>query len=64
MIGIKGMKMPKNCKQCPLVDYGDLHEDELCCAKEDREFISNGENRPEWCPLVEIEERSEDRGPV
>ena len=53
MIGIKDMKMPKNCKECPLTDYGDGHEDVICCPKE--KVTSNGKDRPEWCPLVEIE---------
>lgn len=52
---IKGMEMPTFCLCCPCidVDYGE------CIPKEHRhieteEYLSN--RRPDWCPLVEVEE--------
>jgi len=48
---IKGMKMPKNCEQCPCSDlYGCAVLSQIMATKE----MKSG--RPDWCPLVEIKE--------
>ena len=47
---IKGMKMPENCAKCPFseADYG------YCTADIRLRDAGYVEQRPEWCPLVEI----------
>ncbi len=53
MIGIKDMKMPKNCDRCPLYTYWSDGEDYCGITKEGVMDFLNGPN-PD-CPLVEIE---------
>lgn len=64
IIGIKGMKMPKNCHECPFIfsDHGDnfwfcsyLYNtvQDRCDLWEERLKVSCKE-RPEQCPLFEI----------
>ena len=49
---IKGMKMPKNCDECPC-----YYETEGAwrneCEVLGKEYIAD-DYRPEWCPLVEL----------
>ena len=49
---IRGMEMPKNCDECPC-----YYETEGAwrneCEVLGKEYIAS-ENRPEWCPLVEL----------
>ena len=49
---IKGMKMPNNCDECPC-----YYETEGAwrneCEVLGKEYIAS-DNRPEWCPLVEL----------
>lgn len=54
---IKGMKMPKNCNECPLCFYEG--QAIYCCralpAIEDGEILKPWKNKRKDCPLVEIE---------
>ena len=55
---IKGMKMPKECRDCPLEMYYMNSGDTRCRAKnkilaEDFKAIPF-DGRPDWCPLVEV----------
>ena len=49
---ISGMKMPRSCDECPC-----YYETEGAwrneCEVLGKEYIAS-ENRPEWCPLVEL----------
>lgn len=49
---IRGMKMPKNCDECPC-----YYETEGAwrneCEVLGKEYIAD-DYRPEWCPLVEL----------
>ena len=47
---IKGMKMPKECGECPL--YSSI--DDVC--QFDQTDTCYDEKRPWWCPLVEVPE--------
>ena len=56
---IKGMKMPKDCPQCPLSHWNKL--DQLTGCELVRRYVPESEQsywqsdtRPEWCPLVEL----------
>ena len=60
MIGIN-IKMPTNCLECELTywDYSDCSVPRLCVF--DRDCVSSyTKDRPDWCPLIEIEERSDE----
>jgi hypothetical protein len=46
-IYIKGMEMPKNCCICPFSS----HDMCLLCKRDAEDWF---ENRPEYCPLVEV----------
>ena len=51
---IKGLKMPKGCERCWLMDG----EDSWCTAMRGRyltpDFRYGIKDKPEWCPLVEV----------
>ena len=54
---IKGMEMPRHCKECSLLcDYDDCY----FCGYQDGFLYVFGESylvpnkRPEWCPLIEV----------
>jgi len=47
---IKGMKMPKECGECPL--YSSI--DDVC--QFDQTDTCYDKKRPLWCPLVEVSE--------
>lgn len=57
---VKGMKMPKDCQQCPCA-YWVSHFKFLGCnvkpgkryAMSDEKY-RNSSTRPDWCPLVEV----------
>jgi len=77
VIGIKGVKMPKSCDECPCIDLTDHDEDVYCRAKTYEvkniygttviypmliPFREEQKGRQPWCPLVEIEEGEEKHG--
>ena len=77
MIGIKGIKMPECCRWCPC--HSETDDMDYCNAtkypvktiygtivfyKREIPWKEVGTIRQPWCPMVEIEEGSEDRGPV
>ena len=48
---IKGMEMPKDCEWCPLCEnIGDLG----CSVKHLVILRRHGQDKPSWCPLIEI----------
>ena len=49
---IKNIEMPKNCWECPCFD------DFAHICNLDNECRDVHENRPDWCPLVEINKSS------
>jgi hypothetical protein len=57
---IKGMRIPKDCRECKFQDYGFTTGD-TWCGVNDAVLARNFEaikfdGRPEWCPLVEVPE--------
>lgn len=50
---IKGMKMPKECGECPL--YSSI--DDVCQFDQTDTYYDK--KRPLWCPLVEVREPHE-----
>lgn len=50
MIAIKGMEMPSNCCECPMMN-GD---GDYCEAAGYVLFGTELGKRPDWCPLIEI----------
>lgn len=58
---IKGMEMPKECRECPMMDYGTMTGETYCevngktLAESYRTIEFDG--RPDWCPLVELPEK-------
>jgi hypothetical protein len=55
MIAIEGMSMPSCCMNCGL-----LGKEAMYCSiypRKDLDVITVATTRPDWCPLVEIEER-------
>lgn len=57
---IKGMKMPKECRECYLLEYYE-YLDETQCSVTRRMLAERGkpisfDGRPGWCPLVEVQE--------
>lgn len=60
MVGIKGMAMPKDCYDCNFIS--NIAIGRFCCVAALQCLpcpYATGQ-RPEWCPLVEVEE--EDNG--
>lgn len=53
MIAIKGVQMPSCCMNCRLLGKEEMY----CCVypRRDLDVITVATNRPNWCPLVEIE---------
>ena len=55
---VKGMRMPKDCRECRLQNYSFTTGDTRCgvngavLARNFNAIMFDG--RPEWCPLVEI----------
>lgn len=55
MIGIEGMKMPKNCKCCNLTACKGKDEPwNYVCSINLKDIDFNETERPEHCPLVEF----------
>lgn len=57
---IKGMKMPKECRECYLLEYYE-YLGETQCSVTRRMLAERGkpisfDGRPGWCPLVEVPE--------
>lgn len=57
---IKGMKMPKECRECYLLEYYE-YLGETQCSVTRRMLAERGkpisfDGRPGWCPLVEVQE--------
>ena len=49
---IKGMGMPEGCSECR------MQTDEGFCSAMPKEFCGyTDEDRPDWCPLVEVPEK-------
>ena len=56
MIVIKGMDMPKNCKECPFGEFEDAVW--YACGAQCLSFKNpRGEYKPDSCPLVELHEK-------
>ena len=57
MVGIKGMKMPKNCLECKLFHfYFDLNVVVHCvCKCRNMEIYGDLDKINDLCPLIEIE---------
>ena len=55
---VKGMRMPKDCRECRLQDYSFTTGVTWCgvdCVVLARNFEAIGfDGRPEWCPLVDL----------
>lgn len=57
---IKGMGMPKNCIYCPMSHWNKLDEITGCEIVIGKKYVDKSdtgfwqEDRPKWCPLVEI----------
>ena len=62
---VKGMQMPSECRKCFAMDYGTMTGETYCkvngktLAESYRPIGFDG--RPEWCPLVEKEEKIRDK---
>lgn len=60
MIGIKNFEMPKKCTVCPFHFTVTHIEKHYCLASKNGKCITvediSNENRPDFCPLVEIKE--------
>lgn len=58
---IKGMEMPKDCPMCPLAHWNKMDRLTGCelgpryVPKNDVNYWQS-DTRPDWCPLVEVEE--------
>ena len=57
---IRGMKMPKECRECYLLEYYE-YLGETQCSVTRRMLAERGkpisfDGRPSWCPLVEVPE--------
>ena len=66
---VKGMKMPKDCRECRLQDYSFTTGVTWCGANwavlaRNFEPINFFDGRPEWCPLVDLGKHGDliDRG--
>ena len=54
---IKGMKMPKNCEECPCSYWTEgVHHDYCQAVGYDTEIHYGEKDRPQWCPLTEVPE--------
>ena len=53
---IKGVEMPRSCRDCPC--YDDWFQcgatRNVVCSEDDEDGNVGFNERPEWCPLVEI----------
>ena len=47
------IEMPKNCKECTLFDGEDM------CYGDGLYAIKDSNDKPTWCPLVELKEEGE-----
>lgn len=56
---IKDMEMPKSCKTCNFCNEinfeGYLWFDFYCRAKDKSFDLNKNEDKPDWCPLIEVE---------
>ena len=57
---IKRMKMPKECRECYLLEYYEYLGETQCSITRmmlaEREKPISFDGRPSWCPLVEVPE--------
>ena len=57
---VKGMKMPKECRECYLLEYYEYLGETQCSITRmmlaEREKPISFDGRPSWCPLVEVPE--------
>ena len=57
---IKGIKIPKECRECYLLEYYEYLGETQCSVTRrmlaEREKPISFDGRPDWCPLVEIPE--------
>lgn len=61
---IKGMEIPKECRECMLSEYHDS-TGKTWCKPADKLLANNRkpimfDGRPDWCPLVELPEKHGD----
>lgn len=51
------IEMPKGCSDCPLADYKSYYCHGRAKFKtwEIHDIYLHNGNRPEWCPLIEVE---------
>ena len=60
---VKGMKMPKECRECYLLEYYEYLGETQCSITRmmlaEREKPISFDGRPSWCPLVEVPEPHE-----
>ena len=59
---IKGMEMPKNCKDCFFLIGIATHGGIFCNGCTDVSYgrnIPDVESKPDWCPLVEVPQQEE-----
>ena len=54
MIGIKHMKMPKCCKECPFLNENYELKDYCGANAHSLRHVNTSEERHHQCPLVEI----------
>lgn len=56
---IKDMEIPKNCRECNFCNEinfeGYLWFDFYCRAKDKSFNLDKNKDKPNWCPLIEIE---------
>ena len=54
---IKGMDMPKSCRECPFVMVSTqwVYPYAITCVASPRREITNTLSRQSWCPLEEAE---------
>lgn len=55
MIAIKGLKMPKNCRECPCYSFFWTSCDAIRRIDYEANDAVVGDQKPEQCPLVELE---------
>ena len=63
MIAIKGIRMPTGCMDCKFLDI--VPSGAYCFATNNCLEIDGGADqyethRPDWCPLVEVEEKTDE----
>ena len=56
---IKDVDMPENCRECPCSYWTEgAHHDYCQAVSYDTQLLYDLECRPSWCPLVEIQSKT------